>query len=212
MARAGHQNTVIGVFETPEQARRAVEELHRAGFGDRDITVMMHHHHSWEGGEVTDLDAAKAAQLTGETKAEKGAVMGAVTGGLLGGALSVASVLIPGFGPAFLAGTLLVPTVLSVAGGVAGGAAAGGLVGALIGLDIPEAEAQFYERELKAGRILVGVRAGDRAGAVTDLLRACGASEAATPQAHAAPAEAATPGGTATAGPEGQPPAVPPPL
>ena len=59
MATMTERATLIGVFERRDQAHQAVQELHRAGFRDADITMVMHHdlHRDVE---VTDLDAAKA--------------------------------------------------------------------------------------------------------------------------------------------------------
>jgi len=177
MATATHRATLIGVFDTRDDAHHAVEALHRAGFTNHQLTMVMHHKDQ-EKTQITDLDAAKAAQVTGESKEMKGLAMGAVAGGLLGGALAVAVVLVPGVGLILAAGGLLTAEILAVVGsGVVGGAIGGGLVGALVGLDFPEEEARLYERELKAGRILVGVKAGDRAAEAHDILRLFGGRE-----------------------------------
>src|SRR5262249_29762421 len=125
--------------------------------------------------EVTDLDAAKAAQVSGESKAGEGAAVGAVAGGALLGAFGLAAALIPGVGPVLSVGTLAA-TIF----GVVSGAAGGGLVGALRGRDSPEEEPRFYERELKAGRILVGVKADNRAYEAAGILRDCGGYDALT--------------------------------
>lgn len=55
------------------------------------------------------------------------------------------------------------------------GAAAGAVIGGLVGLGVPEDEAQFFEHEYRAGRILVTVAAGARRGEAEDLLRRLGA-------------------------------------
>src|SRR5262249_47500372 len=123
------RSTVIGVFDTHAQAHQAVEELRRAGFRNDDFAVVMHHK---EKAEVTDLDAAKAAQVTGKTKAEEGLIAGAVAGAVAGGLMG----LIPGVGPVLTIGVLAGSLF-----GVAAGAAGGGIVGALIGMDFPEEEA-----------------------------------------------------------------------
>jgi hypothetical protein len=189
MTTATHRSTLVGIFDTPENAREAVEALHRAGFTNHQITMVMHHKEQ-EKTQVTDLDAAKAAQVTGESKADKGAVVGAVAGGLLGGAIAVAVVVVPGFGAMLAAGTLISTTVLAGVGtGVVGGVVAGGLVGALVGLDIPEDEARLYEQELKAGRALVGVKPGDRVMEAADILRLCGGRELEPAFTEAAPPE-----------------------
>lgn len=162
-------STIVGVFNTRTQAHRAVEELRHAGFADSDITMVMHRDDNTV--DVTDMDAAKAAQVSGESKAGEGAAIGAAAGGLGGGALALAMGLIPGVGPVFSIGTLAA-SLFGV--GAAIGAAGGGIVGALIGADFPEEEARFYERELKAGRVLVGVDAEDRIEEARAILDHCG--------------------------------------
>jgi hypothetical protein len=76
---------------------------------------------------------------------------------------------IPGVGPILSLGTLAATMFGAAAGGTGGG-----VVGALIGADFPEEEARFYERELKAGRILVGVNAGNRSREALDILHLSG--------------------------------------
>jgi len=175
------RSTVIGVFDTREQGHQAVEELYRCGFAHGDVTMVMHHHDKGTV-EVTDMDAAKAAQVTGESKAGEGAAIGAVAGGLGGGALALALGLIPGVGQVLSLGALAV-AMFGV--GAAIGATGGGIVGALIGLDFPEEEARFYERELKAGRVLVGVNAHDRVEEAHAILDRCGGYHALSAQAMA---------------------------
>lgn len=169
------RSTVVGVFDTREQGHMAVEALRRAGFRDSQIAMVMHHHDKGTV-EVTDLDAAKAAQVSHESMAGEGAAAGAVAGGALGAAIAVGSAFIPGVGPVLSFGTLAA-TVF----GVAAGAAGGGIVGALIGLDFPEEEAKFYEHQLKAGRVLVGVDAGKRFDEASDIVRLCGGYDATSP-------------------------------
>lgn len=167
------RSTIIGVFDTRQQGHRAVDELRRAGFADSQITMVMHHDDT--GGDITDMDAAKAAQVTGDSKAGKGAAVGAIAGGLGGGALALAVGLIPGVGQVASLGALAA-SLFGV--GAAIGAPGGGIVGALIGADFPEDEARYYENELKAGRVLVGVKADDRAQQACDILELCGGHHA----------------------------------
>jgi hypothetical protein len=171
-----HRHTVIGVFETREQGHKAVEELRSAGFAENHITMVMHHDKNNEV-DITDMDAAKAAQVTGESKVGEGAAIGAVVGGLGGGALALAMGMIPGFGPVMSLGTLAAP-LFGV--GAAVGATGGGVVGALIGADFPDHEALFYEKELKAGRVLVGVRAEKRTEEARAIFDRCGGYHAET--------------------------------
>jgi hypothetical protein len=171
------RSTVVGVFDTRAQAQLAVDDLRRAGFKDSQIAMVMHRNDQSRT-EVSDLDAAKAAQVSGESKAGEGAAIGAGTGAVLGGVMGVATALIPGVGPVLSVGTLAA-TIF----GVAAGAAGGGVVGALIGLDFPEEEARFYERELKAGRVLVGVKADERDGEAAAIMYRCGGYDATTVRA-----------------------------
>jgi hypothetical protein len=188
--------SVVGVFDTKEQAQHAIEEVRRAGFKDNQISLVMHHGAKGDI-EITDLDAAKAAYVTGDSKARKGAGLGAVAGGLGLGALALTVGLIPGVGPVLSLG-VLAPAFFGV--GAAVGAVGGGIVGALIGLDFPEEEARYYEKELKAGHVLVGVQALERAGEARTILDGCGGAHA-----HAQAGATADAMAGATAGAAGAP-------
>lgn len=166
-----NRTAVVGVFNTAEQAHRAVEELHSAGFSENQVSMVMHHKDD-NTVEITDLDAAKAAQVTGENKAGEGAAIGAVAGGLGGGAVALALGFIPAVGPIVSIGTAAALSMFGI--GAVAGAATGGLVGALVGMDIPEEEARHYEAELKAGKALVGVKSSDRLDEAESILERCG--------------------------------------
>jgi hypothetical protein len=171
------RSLVIGVFNTRDEAQRAVEELHQAGFPSSEISVVMHRDHHADV-DLTDMDAAKAAYITGENKAGEGAAIGALAGGIGGGVLALGVGLIPGLGPVF-AGGLLAAACFGV--GAAVGATGGGIVGALIGQEFPEDEACFYEQELKAGRVLVGVKNPERLDEALTLLESLGGYHALSP-------------------------------
>ncbi|GAC1365923.1 MAG: hypothetical protein NVSMB44_28500 [Ktedonobacteraceae bacterium] len=153
----------IGVFADSEQARRAIDELERAGFDKKEI------------GYLVRTEETEAADADRQARVATGAVSGGVLGGVLGAA---ASLLIPGIGPA-VAGGILAATF----GGVVLGAAAGGIVGALTGLGVSEEDARFYQRELEAGRTIVTVKNADGAAEAANILRRNGAYNAATPLA-----------------------------
>jgi hypothetical protein len=164
-----HQHTTaIGVFTERAQADRALEALHNAGFTDDMIGFIQR--------DLRNADTRRAATdatempATADDKAGAAAT-GAVGGGILGGLLGAAAALvIPGIGPA-IAGGILITTL----GGAAIGAVAGGLIGALTNMGIPEDEARYYQQELKAGRTLVTVNAGDRYNEAVTILRGQGA-------------------------------------
>src|SRR5579884_365906 len=131
------QNPIaVGVFTTEEQARRAIDDLHQAGFSDEEI------------GYLTRVAEADTGGGTDESVAT-GAVGGGILGGILG---ATAALLIPGVGPV-VAGGILAATL----GGILVGATAGGIVGALTGIGVSQEEAEYYQREFEAGRTIVAV-------------------------------------------------------
>jgi hypothetical protein len=149
----------VGVFENPEKAHQAVEELRQAGYSDEEI------------GYLTRASANRPAEDTG-TFITNSAVEGGLVGGLLGAA---AALFIPGLGPA-LAGGILAAAL----GGAAIGAATGGIVAALVNIGVPEVEARFYQKELEAGRIIVTVKSPTGYADALNILRRNGAYDAST--------------------------------
>jgi uncharacterized protein (TIGR02271 family) len=161
------RNSVVGVFTDHAQAQRAVNELKRAGFTDDQIGVLGRDTKEMNRGELAEGDTDSYAGEGAATGIAAGAGIGALWGlGILAGAL-------PAIGPAIAGGTLAV--LLSSA---AAGAAAAGLAGALIGMGIPKDEAEYYESEFKAGRILVTVTATGREDEARAILRRNGAYDA----------------------------------
>ena len=140
--------TTVGVFETRAAADRAVSDLRAAGYRDDQIGV------------VAKDDRGKTVRTDGAgDNAAEGAAIGAATGAgaLALGSLAVTFGVIPVVGPLLAVGPLAAALISAGAG-----AAAGGIAGALIGWGIPEEDAKYYEGELKSGRYLVTVDAGDR--------------------------------------------------
>jgi hypothetical protein len=165
-------NTVLGVFQTRAAAEDAIRELQRAGFADSAIGMVARN----EKGEVV---TEKAGETMAEEGLAAGAVVGAGAGALVG--LGVLSGTIPVIGPVMALGTL--GTILLNA---AAGAAVVGLVGALVGLGIPEEDAKYYESEVRGGRFLVSVEAGDREAEAWAILRRAGGYNRAFPLAEPA--------------------------
>jgi len=133
--------TVVGLFDSPDRAQAAIEELRSGGISAANIGVAAR---SREGTEAAAGDTGVA------TSAATGAVGGGVLGGLAGLLVGVGALAIPGIGPIVAAGPLA--TTLAGAGV---GAAAGGLVGALVDAGIPEEEARMYQTGVERGGILV---------------------------------------------------------
>jgi len=161
-------STVFGFAENEAQAARIVDQLRGAAFPDAAISVLA----------PAPAQVADALDDGTSTKAPEGAVAGVGTGGLIGGALGwltgVGALAIPGLGPFIAAGPLL-----AVLTGAAVGATVGGVAGGLVGLGLTDRDTERYEAELRAGRILVSVRATTPSGvdAAQRIFAANGAHE-----------------------------------
>src|SRR4051812_2225587 len=117
---ATRRSTAVAVFDSREEAQRAVQELRRMGFRDDQIGVA---HKGDETGSHTKTN-------TGDTYATEGAMAGVATGAGVGAlwGLGIAAGILPAIGPIIAGGTLA-----AIAASAAGGAAVAGIAGALIG-------------------------------------------------------------------------------
>jgi hypothetical protein len=139
------------LFNDRQSAERAYGSLTSRGYTSDDVNLVMsdetRKRHFTAAGAETELG----------NKAAKGAGVGGAIGGTVGAIAAVfaagAAIAIPGLG-IIVAG----PLAAALAGGGAG-AAAGGLIGALVGAGIPEERVKHYEKGIKDGGILMGVRA-----------------------------------------------------
>ncbi|HLZ28543.1 MAG TPA: general stress protein [Chloroflexota bacterium] len=157
------REVAIGVFEDQEDAREAIGALKTAGFAGDDISILMP-----DRGETRAM-AEQTGSHAGEGAAT-GLVAGGIVGGLGGWLVGIGALAIPGVGPFIAAGALAADL-----GGAALGAGIGAIAGALIGMGIPEDEAKYYEDEVRAGRTLVAVQAGERLSEADELLHQYGA-------------------------------------
>jgi hypothetical protein len=156
-------SVAVGVFRDAAQARQAIDELRRAGYSEDEIGFLTR-------ADTTEPENATEARVA--TDAVEGGVIGVTVG-------AVAALLIPGFGPAIAGGVLL-----ATLGGAALGAAAGGLIGALTSMGVEKEEAQFYRRELEAGRTIVTVKAANGYDDAMAILRRNGAYDAKVQEAE----------------------------
>lgn len=149
------------VFDSREEAERALSELRSAGVRDQAISIVGRD----EGGETRDDDDNDDVNTSG---AVKGALGGAVAGTLLG----VAALAIPGVGPLAAAGAIAasaVPGAAAIGAGV--GATAGGLAGLLTSHGVSDEDAGYYEDRIKQGGIFVSVDS-EEAGVPLETARA----------------------------------------
>lgn len=163
----GERQTIVGVFDGPNHAERALNGLQTAGFTPEQVSVV-----AKDAGDSKQM--AESSDMVAED-AGKGAVTGGVLGGLGGFLLGISALAIPGIGP-IVGGGILVSTIA----GAGIGAAAGGLVGALVGQGVPESDARGYEDHVRKGSVLLTVHAttGDQARRAQALFEQAGATDA----------------------------------
>lgn len=167
---AGKNTAVFGIYQSAEQAERAVDAIIAAGYASTAISVLLPDSRS-----TRDFAHEKA------TKAPEGTAAGVTAGGVIGGTLGVlagvGALAIPGVGPLIAAG----PIMAGLAGLGVGGAL-GGLVGALIGMGIPEYEAKRYEGLVKNGGTLLSIHCdtAEQVARAKDLLKGTGATDIAS--------------------------------
>jgi hypothetical protein len=145
-------NTVAGIFQTRDDALRAIENLRSLGLPDENLSLLSP--------GATDASQAETDVPTSDTE-QPG--MGNALGGLVGGAMgaaggmtlgaAAASLLVPGVGPIMAAG--IVGAALFGAGGAAAGMAAGGALEGQIAEGLPHDELFVYEDALRQGRTVV---------------------------------------------------------
>jgi hypothetical protein len=161
------QEVIIALFPEPEAAAQAIRQLKDSGFTDEEVGAIMRKH-----GPTGELlpELVEGEDLDVEGDALKA---GAATGGVIGGVLGLlGSLLIPGLGAVTLGG-VLASTLL----GAGAGAVTGGLIGLLVGMGLSRAEAEYFDRGVRGGGVLVTVQPGipTRTAEARSILRGAGA-------------------------------------
>jgi hypothetical protein len=164
--------TIVGSFDSFEEAQEVFRDLQQSGFSRDDISIIANNATGRLATSAGDLppDAPATLSDTGS-----GAATGAAAGGVLGGAaglvVGLMGLAIPGIGPIVAAG----PLAAALAGaGV--GAVAGGLIGGLTGAGVSEEDANYYAESVRRGGALVTVRADEaRAEEAARIMRSHGA-------------------------------------
>jgi len=156
--------TIVGSFDSFDEAQRVARELMDEGYAGSDINVVA----SNIRGEFREDERVKVVDTHNATT---GAVAGGVLGGAAGLAVSLMGLTVPGLGPIIAAGPLA--ATLSGAGA---GVVAGGLIGGLTELGVSKPDAEYYAEAVRRGGALVTVRADDDAAdRAVDIMREHGA-------------------------------------
>jgi len=157
-----NERIASAVFDSREEAERALSELRSAGIEENAISIIGRHERG-DGSGISDDDD----DGVNKSGAVKGALGGAAAGTLLG----VAALAIPGVGPLAAAGAIAASAVPEAAAiGAAAGATAGGLSGLLSKEGVDEDDARYYESRINEGGYWVGVHA-DRSNVPIDQAR-----------------------------------------
>ena len=158
--------TIVGSFDSFEEAQDVLRDLQQRGYSRDDISVIANN----ATGKYGTADTTTTVSDTGAATAT-GAAAGGVLGGAAGLVVGLMGLAIPGIGPIVAAG----PIAAALAGaGV--GAVAGGLIGGLTGVGVSEDDASYYAESVRRGGALVTVRADDsRADDAASVMRSHGA-------------------------------------
>jgi uncharacterized membrane protein len=147
--------TIVGLFDTANEADQVVRDLINEGISRNDISLVANDAKGEYGSRHAVGDEKAAAEGAGA-----GALGGSVLGGVVGLLVGTGLLIIPGVGPVLAAGPLAA-ALGSTALGAGLGAAAGGIVGGLVGAGVPEDEANYYAEGVRRGGTLVTVSATD---------------------------------------------------
>jgi hypothetical protein len=138
-------NAIVAVYSTQQDAQNAVNELQKAGFDMKKLSIIGRDYHT-EHHVVGYYNTGDRVKYWGK--------LGALWGSLGGLLVGIAFFLLPGFGPVVVAG----PLVSFLASAVEGAVVVGGLgvVGAaLFSIGIPKSSVLKYESALKADKFLL---------------------------------------------------------
>jgi hypothetical protein len=154
---------VLALFDSPSAAAVGARALHEMGVDREHISVVARNHDE-AGALAAQMDATPGADLEDSRAAAR-------LGELGGQVLAVIALVLPGIGPIVAAGPM------SAELGEVAGHVAGSLASVLKSAGVPEDRAVRFQREVQAGRVLIGVHARDgNAELVRDALSAAGAT------------------------------------
>jgi len=160
------RNYLTGSFSDRDSAERAYNRLRERGYTDEEINIIMS---DKTREKYFDKDRLRAGEKDFERERKKAdmdafgtkAMEGAGKGGAIGGAVGAAAGIIAAIGTSLVIPGLGLVIAGPIAAGLAGagaGGVTGGIVGALVGSGIPKDRAERYEKAIKQGDIVMGVK------------------------------------------------------
>jgi uncharacterized protein (TIGR02271 family) len=147
--------TIVGVYDSLENAHQVVNSLVTAGFDKNNISLLANDTDK-RYASYLDRDGRRGNGGADGSDVAAGAGIGAAIGGIGGLLLGLGALAIPGVGPIIAAGPLAAALT-----GAGVGAATGGIIGALADMGVPDDEAELYNESIRRGNVLVVVQAPD---------------------------------------------------
>lgn len=166
------------VFDSQEEAQRAVEELRAAGVDDAKLSLIA------QSGRTTTTSAGDGEVID----EDHGSILrGIIGGGALGAGLGIAALAIPGVGPLVAAGAIATSAIPGAAAiGAAVGASAGTLYEVLSSHGVSDEDSTYYGDRIQQGGTFVSVdtsESGVDSARAQDILYSCGGHSASSPKA-----------------------------
>lgn len=175
--------TVVGLFDTAQEAQNSIQDLVDAGVPRDQINVIAQDTRN----TTTDTNPASTTtsaadaplneMVEGTERVEKGeaiskdTIAGALFGGFGGALIGVLALAIPGLGPLIAAGP-----IAAMLAGAATGAAGGAVIGAFEDSGINKEDAHLYAEAVRRGGTMLAVHSEDNlADKVRDILDKHGA-------------------------------------
>lgn len=135
------KQTITRLFDTYEEAAKAVDALKRSGIPEAEISLVANTESYSDTSTATEGEAGTGAGIGGGL----GAGVGLLTG--------IGILAIPGLGPVVAAGWLAATALGAVAG-----AATGGVIGAMVDSGVPVDDAHVYAEGVRRGGTIVTVQ------------------------------------------------------
>jgi hypothetical protein len=152
------------VFDSRDEAERALSELRSAGIPDSAISLV-----GPSDGENNEFVQGRTYDNDDSDEAKSDVVKGAAIGAGAGAILGIAALAIPGVGPLAAAGAIAASAIPEAAAiGAGAGLAAGSISGLLASHGVDEEDSKYYEDRLSQGGIFVSVRTDEAGGSIEE--------------------------------------------